>query len=315
MNEARAAESVTPAADAGNALWDRIEPHLHDALNRLKTKDREAVLLRFVAEQSFTEVGSRLGLSENTARMRVNRAMEKIRAHLAKIGVAVTVGLLAVLLEERAAQAAPAQLLQALPLLATGNAVPVLSSTLPLPAGISSRLHIGIALGGGAALLILFLAWRLLPQHISPMERRQLFESMAGDWKGSLEFADDRTLQRYTYPTTVTFRTLNQGDVLEFTATYTGSSAVDITTFNGASNSGRVNVSNSGPQSSHRLSGAGALVKRQEGGVIFQGDNAVNGAEVRLLILPQGNRLTLQEEYRRQGQTRYQFRNRFTLSK
>ena len=38
-------------------------------------------------------------------------------------------------------------------------------------------------------------------------------------------------------------------------------------------------------------------------------------ATPRLRIMPSGTRLTMQEEYRKFGQTGYQFRNRFTLSK
>ena len=61
-----------------------------DALNELNEEDREAVMLRYFSGKKFAEVGSRLGVSENTARMRVERAVEKVRGILASRGATVT---------------------------------------------------------------------------------------------------------------------------------------------------------------------------------------------------------------------------------
>src|SRR6185436_8416514 len=49
--------------------------------------DRTALILRFFKESSLREVGTALGLTENAARMRVDRALEKLRHSLAKRGV------------------------------------------------------------------------------------------------------------------------------------------------------------------------------------------------------------------------------------
>lgn len=320
MNEARAALTAAAIEEDSNALWERIEQHLHDALDRLKPPDREAVLLRFVAEQSFAEVGRRLGLSENAARMRVSRAVDKLRAHLGKAGVAVSVGLLAALLEERAAQAAPVGLLQALPQLAAGHG----PATTHLPAQpllrvplrpIAQSLRPLVAIGGLLVLLVGFMAYRqTLPQRLSRTEQRLLFTRLAGVWKGTLEYADDATRQHFTYPTTVTFRPQNQGDALEYVAVYQGSSSVDTTTMSRDPNTGRVTVKNGGPQSSHRLSGVGELVRLRGGDYAFQGQSPGLNADVRLRIVRKGSQLSMQEEYRNPGQTQYQFRNRFTLS-
>ena len=86
--------------------WEGVEPHLNDALARLKPGDREAVLLRFFESHSLAEVGARLGVSENTARMRITRALERMRRHLTHQGVTVGAALLAGLLTEKA-HAAP----------------------------------------------------------------------------------------------------------------------------------------------------------------------------------------------------------------
>ena len=128
-----------------NALWDEIEPLLNDALARLKPADREAVLLRHFEGRSLAEIGAALGVSENTARMRVARAIEKLRVSLSKAGVVVSVSLLAALLSQRGAQAAPAALTQAIARIAAhpagaGHLAPSSLTTSPLhPAPFSSR--------------------------------------------------------------------------------------------------------------------------------------------------------------------------------
>jgi len=97
----------------GGDFWRQVEPHLNDALAHLGATDREAVLRRFFEGESLAEIGARLGLSENTARMRVARAVEKMRRHLARAGVTLAGAALGALLLERAGDAAPASCLAA----------------------------------------------------------------------------------------------------------------------------------------------------------------------------------------------------------
>jgi RNA polymerase sigma factor (sigma-70 family) len=52
---------------------------LDQALSRLGRGDREVVLLRYLQEREFAEVGSILGISEQTARRRLSRAIERLR--------------------------------------------------------------------------------------------------------------------------------------------------------------------------------------------------------------------------------------------
>jgi len=87
-----------------------LRRQLDDALATLSERDRDAVWLRFFGQQSFAQIGSRLRLSENTARMRVERALEKIRLHLSKRGITSTALALGELLSEQAAGSAPATL-------------------------------------------------------------------------------------------------------------------------------------------------------------------------------------------------------------
>lgn len=82
----------------------------HNVMHELSATDREAVLLRYFERLPLAEVGARLHLTENAARMRVDRALDKLRVALAKHGVTSTVVVLATILAERAVTSAPAEL-------------------------------------------------------------------------------------------------------------------------------------------------------------------------------------------------------------
>ena len=68
-------------------IWPQIAPLLDDAMGRLGEKDRNAMVLRFFEDRNFEEVGAALGASEDAAKMRVNRALEKLRTFFTKRGV------------------------------------------------------------------------------------------------------------------------------------------------------------------------------------------------------------------------------------
>ena len=104
--EQAVAEQMSSSPDK-NALWDQIEPHLNAALAALTAKDREAVLLRFADGLSFPELSAALGTSEDAARMRLNRAVSRLRQSFAGAGIPVSLVILAGLLAERTVQAAP----------------------------------------------------------------------------------------------------------------------------------------------------------------------------------------------------------------
>ena len=87
--------------------WDRIRPMLDRALDKLSATDRDALVLRFFEQHSLAEVGSQLGLSEDAARKRVHRALDKVRVSLARQGVGVTSAVLATCVSANAVQLAP----------------------------------------------------------------------------------------------------------------------------------------------------------------------------------------------------------------
>ena len=90
--------------------WETVRPVLDNAMHALSDGDRNAVLLRFFENRPLAEVGARLGLSEDAARMRVRRALEKLRDLLGRRGVSSTTAALAALLAEQTVGAAPAGL-------------------------------------------------------------------------------------------------------------------------------------------------------------------------------------------------------------
>ena len=90
--------------------WASVRPVLDEVLGELSDGDREAILLRFFEGRDFASVGARLNVNDNTARMRTERALDKLRALLERRGVKSTGAALAVALANQAVVAAPAGL-------------------------------------------------------------------------------------------------------------------------------------------------------------------------------------------------------------
>ena len=230
MLEERAALEIAPEKDNGNPLWEQIEPHFHEALNRLRPADREAVLLRFVQEQSFIEVGANLGLSENTARMRVNRAIEKIRSHFSKVGITISAAILAGLLLEKSSQASPAHLMPKLLKLGASNGVAGVSQSTANIASQASRQmafskmtipFLGVAgvllIGGGAAFYK-----NSQPTKMTDSEARVALIKVVGNWNGDLEYDDSSTKQRVQYKVAVAVTFDSNSSVCSFVSSYPG---------------------------------------------------------------------------------------------
>jgi RNA polymerase sigma factor (sigma-70 family) len=81
--------------DGSSPDWEQLRPIIDDTLNELEAEDREAILLRYFQGCVLAEVGARLGIQENTARMRVDRALEKLRVSLARRKITSTAAVLA----------------------------------------------------------------------------------------------------------------------------------------------------------------------------------------------------------------------------
>lgn len=87
-----------------------VAPVLDQAIDSLNERDRQALLLRFFERAPFAEIGHRMQLSEDAARMRVDRALERLRLWLAQRGVTSTAAAIGTVLSAEAGLAAPLEL-------------------------------------------------------------------------------------------------------------------------------------------------------------------------------------------------------------
>lgn len=94
--------------------WSALRPEIDSALSELGETDRAALLLRYFDGRTLAETGARLGLAENAARMRIDRALEKLRGRLARRGITSTTAALGSVLTAQLAGTAPAGLAAAI---------------------------------------------------------------------------------------------------------------------------------------------------------------------------------------------------------
>src|SRR5215831_19516498 len=99
--------AATIFSDNDAALWERIVPHLDQAVAALSEQDRTAILLRFYEKKRLYEIGEQLGIGEEAAKKRVSRAVDKLRTFLTQRGVAIGATVLVAVLTEEAVEAAP----------------------------------------------------------------------------------------------------------------------------------------------------------------------------------------------------------------
>jgi RNA polymerase sigma factor (sigma-70 family) len=89
-------------------MWQEIAPILDDSISRLRSRDRDALLLRFYQQKNLAEVAAALGVSEGAAKIRIVRAIEKLRTLLRRRGIAVPSDALGAALLAHTTHAAPA---------------------------------------------------------------------------------------------------------------------------------------------------------------------------------------------------------------
>ena len=105
--ESEAAKMEPVNSESG---WEQIAPFLNDAIAELGETDRAAIILRFFESKTMQQVGSALGTSEGAAKMRLSRAMERLRRIFQKRGVVISSAVLLAVLSTPSAPAAPAGL-------------------------------------------------------------------------------------------------------------------------------------------------------------------------------------------------------------
>jgi RNA polymerase sigma factor (sigma-70 family) len=140
------------------ATWSQIAPILDDAIARLGARDREAILLRFFENKDLRAVGAALGASEAAAKMRVNRAVEKLRNFFLKRGITLSAAVIAGAVSANSVHAAPAGLAQSVATVAAAKGAGVGGSTLTLVKGALKLMAWTKAKTAGAIGLVAILA-------------------------------------------------------------------------------------------------------------------------------------------------------------
>jgi uncharacterized protein (TIGR03435 family) len=138
-------------------IWEQMSPLLDEALASLGETDRQAVLLRFFENKSLAEVGNHLATSEDTARKRVTRALEKLRKYFSKRGVDSTAASIGGALSVNSVHAAPVALAKAVTVVAVAKGAAASVSTLTLIKGalkIMAWTNAKSAIAAGAVILL-----------------------------------------------------------------------------------------------------------------------------------------------------------------
>lgn len=126
----RRREETMEIDDATNPsdLWQMAAPCIDAAMEGLGEKDRTAIVLRFFQGLSLREVGTNLGLSEEAAKKRVARGIERLRQQLKRQGVTSSSSLLSAALAAHAIQSAPSAVAAAVATTTAGGAVSTLAT-------------------------------------------------------------------------------------------------------------------------------------------------------------------------------------------
>lgn len=106
----REAAFMNSTQDHSEANLRAVAPVLDEAINTLDADDRAAILARFFEQKDFRAIGAALGSNEDAARMRVNRALQKLHLTLKRQGISMSAAALGTALTAEAVSAAPAGL-------------------------------------------------------------------------------------------------------------------------------------------------------------------------------------------------------------
>jgi uncharacterized protein (TIGR03435 family) len=157
--------------------WNQIAPLLDGALEQLGQKDHDAVVLRFFEGRNFREIGAALGASEDAAKMRVGRALEKLRKFFVKRGISSTTAIIAGAISANSVQAAPVALAKSVTAVAITKGSIAAVSTLTLVKGTLSvmtwmKMKVAILVGMGVVLLAGAEAWREAGYNAGVLDRQ-----------------------------------------------------------------------------------------------------------------------------------------------
>ena len=128
-------------------------PHLDAALAKLAEADRAAVVMRFFEQRPAREISLALGTSEDAARQRIGRAVEKLRSHLRRAGAVLSAGAVVAALDAYAMPPAPSHLAGSV-LAAALSSASGSSAALIAKAAASMMRWVQLKLATGAAIVV-----------------------------------------------------------------------------------------------------------------------------------------------------------------
>jgi RNA polymerase sigma factor (sigma-70 family) len=132
--------STLHSPETDSETWAAIAPQLDSALAGLGEKDHSAIVLRFFQGKEMKEVGAELGVSENAAKTRVCRAVEKLRRFFLRRGITLSAGVIAAAVSGNSIQAAPVGLAKATTAIAMAKGATVSASLLGVIKGTLVRM-------------------------------------------------------------------------------------------------------------------------------------------------------------------------------
>ena len=174
--------------------WGQIAPLLEDEMGTLREKERNAIVLRFFENKSLAEVGQAFGVTEDTAKMRIYRALDKLRAFFKRKGVTLSAAVLAEALAAHSVEACPAALTASTITAAHGatakvSALALAKATLQIMSATKLKLTIAAAVH---ALLVLNagIAWYFFLHHTRKDRPLTFADVRESDVPGRYKFTD-----------------------------------------------------------------------------------------------------------------------------
>lgn len=170
-------EEAMKLTDGDTVDWRQVGPVLDDVMDALREADRTAVVLRFFEQRSYAEIGAVLGMGEDGARRRVERALERMRHLLIERRIPSSAAALAAALSTHSVSAAPpglaAHVTSAVATLAPATLTPAAALL-----AFMTTTKVAVGIGGAAAVLcaVVFTvpAWQDL--NAARSEERKLVE-------------------------------------------------------------------------------------------------------------------------------------------
>ena len=131
--EAYMQSTLQPSSD--DSAWEQLAPLLDEAIGRLRTADRNVVVLRYFQNKSAHEIAAVLNIGEAAAKKRLTRAVEKLRLDFFKRGVNVSTATLSGAVLTHSVHVAPMALTKAVTAVALAKNTTTSISTLTLVKG------------------------------------------------------------------------------------------------------------------------------------------------------------------------------------